>query len=229
MAMELRRVPTGVDEHTHRGAQNFARLLNGSNVLAAVSNFAFTLDPDGGVASCVPFRMIEGFYARLVGNAVGVATADIQFGHSRLDIDILLAAEASLSSDFGASPCGVDEFVRRIEVEAARPDRTAVTAYARHYVLLEPFLLGENLDDTWISDLEAATLVDSSGRLAPYADLAFLVGPRSLRLTRLLSTPSQYSSASSTWPMPFVFWMEALSCRRLVLRFLVAVPTPARQ
>ena len=88
--MELRRVPAGVDEHTHRGAQNFVRLLNGSKVLAAVNNFA--LDPDGGVASCVPFHMIEGLYARLVENAADVATADIQFGHSRLDIDILLEA-----------------------------------------------------------------------------------------------------------------------------------------
>ena len=117
------------------------------------------------------------------------------FGHSRLDLGILLTAEASLSSEFDYSSCGVHEFVRRIEVDAAHPDRTAVTAYARHYVPLEPFLLGDNLGDMWISDLKAATLVDGSGRLAPYADLAFLVGPRSLRLMRLLSTPSQYSSA----------------------------------
>ena len=147
MAMELRRVPAGVDEHTHRGAQNVVRLLNGSKILAAVNNFAFTLDPDGGVTSCVPFHMIEGFYARLVENAADVATADIQFGHSRLDLGILLAAEASLSSEFDSSPCGVGEFVRRIEVDAAHPDRTAVTAYARYYVPLEPFLLGDNLDD----------------------------------------------------------------------------------
>ena len=104
MAMELRRVPAGVDEHTHRGEQNFARLLNGSKVLAAVNNFAFALNPGGGVTSCVPFHMIEGFYARLVENAAGVATAGIQFGHSRLDIDILLAAGASLRSEFGTSP-----------------------------------------------------------------------------------------------------------------------------
>ena len=78
MAVELRRVPVGVDEHTHRGAQNVVRLLNGSKVLAAVSNFAFTLDPDGGVASCVPFHMIEGFCARRVENAADVAAADIQ-------------------------------------------------------------------------------------------------------------------------------------------------------
>jgi hypothetical protein len=102
--MELRRVPTGVDEHTHRGEQNFVRLLNGSKVLAAINNFAFTLDPGGGVTSCVPFHMIEGFYARLVENAADVATADIQFGHSRLDIDIFLGAEASLSSEFDTSP-----------------------------------------------------------------------------------------------------------------------------
>ena len=89
----------------------------------------------------------------------------------------------------------MDEFVRRVEVEAARPDRTAVAAYARHYVPLELFLLGENLDGIWVSDLETATLVGSSGSLAPYANLTFLVGPRSLRLTRLLSTPWQYSSA----------------------------------
>ena len=139
--------------------------------------------------------MIEGVNARLVESAAVVVTADIQFGHSRLDIGILVAAEASLSSQFDSSPCGVDEFVPRIEVEAVRPDRTAVIAYDRHYVPLEPFLLGEKLDDIWISDLETATLVDSSGRLAPYADLAFLVGPRSLRLVRLLSTPSQHSSA----------------------------------
>ena len=126
MAMELRRVPAGANEHAHRGAQNFVRLLNGPKVLAAVNNFAFTLDPDDGVTICVPFHLIEGFYARLVENAADVATADIQFCHSRLDIDILLAAEASLSSDFGTSPCSLDEFVRRVEVEAARPDRTAV-------------------------------------------------------------------------------------------------------
>ena len=170
MTMELRRVPAGVDEHAHRCAQNFVRLLNGSKILAAVNNYAFSLDPDDGVSSCVPFHIVEGFYDRLVEPAADVATADIQFGHSRLGIDILLAAEASLSSDFDALPCGVDEFVRRVEVEAARPERTAIVAYARHYVPLEPFLLGENLDDIWVSDLETATLVDSSGRLAPYAD-----------------------------------------------------------
>ena len=105
MTMELRRVPAGADKHAHRGAQNFVRLLNGSKILAVVNNYAFILDPDGGVTSCVPFHVVEGFYARLVENAADVATADIQFGHSRLDIDILLAAEASLSSDFGTSPC----------------------------------------------------------------------------------------------------------------------------
>ena len=136
-----------------------------------------------------------GLYARLVENAADVAAADIQFGHFRLDLDILLAAEASLSSEFDSSPCGVGDFVRRIEVDAARPDRTTVTAYARHYVPLEPFLLGDNLDDIWVSHLEAATLVDDSDRLAPYADSVFLVGPRFLRLTRLLSTPPQYSLA----------------------------------
>ena len=107
--MELRRVPAGADEHAHRGAQNFVRLLNGSTILAAV-----TLDPDDGVAPCMPFHLAEGLYARLVENAADVATADIQFGHSRLDIDILLATEASLSSGFAIAHCGVGEFVRRI-------------------------------------------------------------------------------------------------------------------
>ena len=123
------------------------------------------------------------------GDAADITTADIHFGHSCLDIDILLAAEASLGSDLGTSPYSVHEFVRRVEVEAVRPDRTAITAYACHYVPLEPFLLGENLNDIWVGDLETATLVDSSGRLAPYADMAFMVGPRSLRPKRLLSTP----------------------------------------
>ena len=95
--MALRRVPAGVDEHAHHGAQNFARLLNRSKVLAAVNNFAFALDPNDAVVSCVPFQLIEGLYARLVENFADVTTADIQFGHSRLDIDILLAASASLS------------------------------------------------------------------------------------------------------------------------------------
>jgi hypothetical protein len=192
--MELRRVPAGVDEHAHRCAQNFVRLLNGSKILAAVNNYAFSLDPDDGVSSCVPFHIVEGFYDRLVEPAADVATADIQFGHSRLNIDILLAAEASLRSDFDDSPCGVDEFVRRVEVEAARPERTAIVAYARHYVPLEP--ARRELDGILVSDIETIALIDSSGRLAPYADLARLVGPRSLRLVRLLSTPSQYSSAT---------------------------------
>ena len=69
-------------------------------------------------------------------------------------------------------------------------------AYARRYVPLEPFLLGEkNVDDIWVSDLETATLVNSNGRLPPYANLALLAGPCSLRVARLLSTPSQYTSA----------------------------------
>lgn len=195
MTMELRRVPAGADEHARRGAQNFVRLLNGPKILAAVNNCTFILDPDDGVTPCVLFHLVEGFYARLVENAADVATVDIQFGHSRLDINILLAAEASLSSEFDIAHCGVGEFVLRIEVEAARPERTAVVAYARHYVPLEPFLLGENVGDIWISDLETATLVDSSGRSAPYADLALLVGPRSLRVAWPLSTPPQYTSA----------------------------------
>ena len=45
--------------------------------------------------------------ARLVGNAAGVSAAGMQFGHSRLDIDFLPVAEASLGLDFGTSPCEV--------------------------------------------------------------------------------------------------------------------------
>ena len=229
MAMELRRAPTGVDEHATRGAQNFVRLLNGSKVLAAVNDFAFALDPGGGVTSCVPFHINEGFYARMVENSADVAMVDIQFDHSRLDICIVLAAEASLSLDFGTSPCSVDEFVRRVEVEAARRDRTAIRAYARHYVSLEPFLLGENLDDVWVSALETATLVDSGGCLAPYADLDFLMGPRSLRLARLLCTPLRYSSAMFRLGNAVCLWDGGIvvPAARLVIPGVPAVPAIA--
>ena len=195
MAMELRTVPAGADAHTHRGAQNFVRLLRGSKTLAAVNNFTFTNDPDDGVTPCVPHHIVKGMYARLIEAAADVATADVQFGHSCLDIDILLAAEASLGAEFDVQPCSIDEFVRRLEVEAARPGRVPVVAYARHFLPLEPFTLVDVVDDVWLSDVETATLVDSSGRMAPYADLALLVGARALRVSRLLSAGSQYSSA----------------------------------
>ena len=55
--------------------------------------------------------------------------------------------------------------------------------------------MADSVDDVWLSDVETATLVDSSGRLAPYADLALLVGARTLRATHLLSSNSQYSSS----------------------------------
>ena len=194
-AMELRVVPAGVDEHVHRGVQNFVRLRRGSIIHAAVNNYTWTADPDDGTTPCVPYHIVEGLYARLIEAAADVAAADIQFGHSRLGIEILLAAEASLSSEFDSSSCGIDEFVRRVEVEAARPGRTAVVAFARHFFPLEPFLMADSIDDVWASDVEAATLVDSSGRLAPFADLALLVGPRNARATRLLSSNSAYSAS----------------------------------
>ena len=161
-AMELRVVPPGVDERVHRGVQNFVRLRRGSIIHAAVNNYTWTADPDDGTTPCVPYHIVEGLYARLIEAAADVAAADIQFGHSRLGIEILLAAEASLSSEFDSSSCGIDEFVRRIEVEAARPGRTAVVAFARHFFPLEPFLMADSIDDVWASDVEAATLVDSS-------------------------------------------------------------------
>jgi len=55
----------------------------------------------------VPFHVIEGFCARLVDNAADVSAAGMQFGHSRLDIDFLHVAEASLGLNFGTSPCEV--------------------------------------------------------------------------------------------------------------------------
>ena len=93
--MELRTVPAGADVHAHRGAQNFVRLSRGSKILAVVNDYTFTPDPDDGVTPCVPHHVVEGLYARLVETAADVATADIQFGHSRLDVDILLAAEGA--------------------------------------------------------------------------------------------------------------------------------------
>ena len=194
-AMELRVVPAGADEHAHRGVLNFVRLRRGAKIHAAVNNYTWTMDPDDGTTPCVPHHIVEGLYARLVDAADDVAAADIQFGHTRLDVDILLEAEASLSSDFDSSSCGMDQFVRRLEVEAARPGRTAVVAYARHFVPLEPFFMADSIDDVWASDVETSTLVDSSGRLAPYADLAFLLGPRNLRTTRLLSASSVYATS----------------------------------
>ena len=90
--MELRVVPPGVDEHAHRGVLNFVRLRRGSKIHAAVNNYTWTLDPDDGTTPCVPHHIVEGLYARLVDAADDVAAADIQFGHSRLDVDILLEA-----------------------------------------------------------------------------------------------------------------------------------------
>ena len=194
-AMELRVVPPGADEHAHRGVQNFVRLKRGSKIHAAVNNYTWFTDPDDGATPCVPHHIVEGIYARLIEAAPDVAAADIQFGHTRLDIELLLAAEASLSASFDSSSCGIDEYIRRVEVEAARPGRTAVVAFARHFVPLQPFLLADNVDDVWASDVETATLVESSGRLAPYADLALLLGARNQRATRLLSSGSTYSSS----------------------------------
>ena len=98
-AMELRVVPPGADEHAHRGVQNFVRLKRGSKIHATVNNYTWTLDPDDGATPCVPHHIVEGIYARLIEAAPDVAAADIQFGHTRLDVEILLAAEASLSSE----------------------------------------------------------------------------------------------------------------------------------
>ena len=166
-AMELRVVPPGADEHAHRGVQNFVRLKGGSKIHAALNNYTWFTDPDDGATPCVPHHIVEGIYARLIEAAPDVAAADIQFGHTRLDVELLLAAEASLSASFDSSSCGIDEYIRRVEVEAARPGRTAVVAFARHFVPLQPFLLADNVDDVWASDVETATLVESSGRLAP--------------------------------------------------------------
>ena len=65
-AMELRVVPAGVDEHVHRGVQNFVRLRRGSKIHAAVNNYTWTADPDDGTTPCVPYHIVEGLYARLI-------------------------------------------------------------------------------------------------------------------------------------------------------------------
>ena len=79
------------------------RLLRGSKILALVNDFVFTPDPDDANTPCVPHHVVEGVYGRLVEVDADVAATDVQFGHTSLDVDLLVAAEASLDDEFGST------------------------------------------------------------------------------------------------------------------------------
>ena len=185
-SMELRPVPAGVGIFAHRGPANMVRLLPGSKLLATVDDYPFTADPSDAATRTVPHHIVEGIYARLLAPDATVAATGVEFGARYLSVADLCAAEASLPDSFPSSACSLNEYVRRVSREAMRPGRAPIVVRGASFENGEPFAAADTPNDVWLSEIGVDSLVDSTGLLAPYADLAMLVGPRYTRNARLL-------------------------------------------
>ena len=193
--MELRAVPPGVDVFNHRMPANLVRLLPGSKLLATVNDFAIIADPSDAATMCTPHHLVEGIYARLLRPDATVSATGVEFGPRYVSVPTLAQVEASLPGSFSSGRCSLDEYVRRVSREAARPGFTPVDVRAPAFDEDEPFAPGDTADDIWVSQIGVDSLVDGQNLLAPYADLALLVGPRYTLDVRLLSADSQYAAS----------------------------------
>ena len=188
-------MPAGLDAFAHRGPTHLVRLLPGSKLLSIANDFSFIPDPSDATTLRVPHHNIKGVYERLFVADTSVKAADLQFGLSHVSVDQLLVAEQSLSADFDSSQCGLDTFVRRVAREAMRPNRQTLTLRAAEFANSQPFAPADGPDECWLSEVAISDLVDSNGFLSTYGDLSKLVGPRYMRVTRLLSSDSWYSAS----------------------------------
>ena len=194
-SMELRAVPAGVDVFTHRMPANLVRLLPGSKLLATVTDYSFITDPSDAATLCMPHHLVEGIYARLLQPDATVSATGVEFGPRYVSVTVLAQVEAALPGSFSEARCTLDEYVRRVSREASRPGFTPVVVRAPAFDDAESFAPGDLADDTWVSEIGVDSLVDGQNLLAPYADLALLVGPRYTRDARLLSADSQYAAS----------------------------------
>lgn len=166
--MELREVPPGVDAFAHREPVNLVRLLPGSKLLATVTDYSFiTDDPSDAATLCTPHHLVEGVYARLLRPDATVAATGVEFGSRYVSVPTLASVEAALSSSFSSERCSLDEYVRRVSREAARPGFAPVVARAPAFDNAEPFLAADSHDDTWVSQIAIDLLLDGQNLLAP--------------------------------------------------------------
>ena len=86
-----------------------------------------------------------------------VAATGVQFGTRYLSVADLASAELSLPGSFDATPCGLDEFVRRVSREAMKADRAPLVARAAAFEQAEPFAAHDPADDTWVSELQVSS------------------------------------------------------------------------
>ena len=143
-----------------------------------VDDCPFTADPSDAATRTVPHHIVEGVYARLLAPDATVAATAVEFGPRYLSIADLCAAEASLPDSFPSSACSLNEYVRRVSREAMRPGRAPIVVRGASFENGEPFAAADTPNDVWLSEIGVDSLVDSTGLLAPYADLAMLVTQR---------------------------------------------------
>ena len=145
---------------------------------------------DGVEGLCLPNNVIEYTYARVLAPAADAL--DDEFGVSCLDVAVFNGVEVALralarDNSFDVSPCSFPEYLRRL---SELPHNSAFTCSASDLIANEHAPDGISVHEHWLDFVKISDLVDSSGRLAPYADLAGLLGPRNLFASRRLVAPA---------------------------------------
>ena len=106
----------------------------------------------------VPHYVVEGAYARLFSADNTVAATGVQFGPRYRSVPELSPAELSLPPSFDATPCGLDEYVRRVAREAVRADRAPLVARAVAFESAELFAPHNSANECRLSELLVSTL-----------------------------------------------------------------------
>ena len=127
---------------------------------------------------CLPAHIVEGVYARVL--RPGDDVLGHTFGGFSVSVAKFVTLEqhlARLHQDkvFSFEVCSVTEFVRRI---TDLPHSTAFDLSAADMVANVAHGGARNENEIWVDEIEVNDLLDSTSRLAPFADLALLCGER---------------------------------------------------
>ena len=186
--MELRAVPAGANAYHHRGSENLVRLLDGSSLMATLTDAPFKADPTDATTTTLPMHFLEGLYSRVAVPDATVAPADLRIGTHCISVAWLCKTELALkANNVSFESCDTAIFIRRLAAAAASAGSGDYAITAADFTATEPFRGDEGDDDTWPSDVSIASLADISGRLSVFGDLCLLLGPRSTRDVRRLS------------------------------------------
>lgn len=165
--MDLREVPPSVGAFAHREPVNFVRLLPVSKLLATVNDYSFITDPSDAATLFTPHHLVEGTYTRLLRPDATVAATGFEFWSRYVSVPTLASVKAALPSSFSSERCSLDEYVRRVSREAARPGFAPIVVRAPAFDNAEPFLVADSHDDTWVSQIAVGLLLDGQNLLAP--------------------------------------------------------------